>query len=249
MKTPLPPTEPEGLEPVEAMTEFEYLSIASLVLYASTCCRPDIQHGVSVVAQSCKQRHQIHCLKLERVLKYLLQTKDTHLCYGSNGSDMILRAYCDASFGSISKSDTNQRSSGCPISWCAKRFNSTSLRVCEAEMMAIKETTTQAIHLQALLKDFEEAQDARTTVHTDSKAARDNLLCENFSMRLKHVTIARLWIREHLESGIIEVKHERTHHQLADFYTKPLPAAPFKHCCNLLGLKTPKDQAQDQDQE
>ena len=116
-------------------------------------------------------------------------------------------------------------------------------------MMAIKETTTQAIHLQALLKDLGETQEAPTTVHTDSKAARDSLFTENFSKRLKHVTIARQWIREQLECGIIEVKHVRTHQQPADFFTKPLPAAAFKNCCNLLGLKTPEDQAQDQDQE
>ena len=74
-------------------------------------------------------------------------------------------------------------------------------------MMAIKETTTQSIHLQVLLKDFGEAQDTPTAVHTDSKAARDSLLSENFSKRLQHVTIARLWVREHLESGVIELKH------------------------------------------
>ena len=171
------------------MNEFEYLSKTGSILYASTCCQPDIQHGVSVVGHRSKQRHQIDCFKLERVLKYLLQTKDTHLCNGSNGSDLVLRAYYDASFGSTSKTDTNQRSSygwvftlgGCPISWCAKRFNSTSLSVCEAEMMAIKETTTQAIHLQALLKDFGEAHEAPIVVHTDSKAACDSLLSKNFS--------------------------------------------------------------------
>ena len=97
VKTPLPPTEPKGLEPVEAMNEFKYLSKIGSVWYASTCCRLDIQHGVSVVAQNCKQHNQIHCFKLERVLKYLLQTLDTHLCYGSKGSDIILRACCDAS--------------------------------------------------------------------------------------------------------------------------------------------------------
>ena len=205
------------------------------------------------MAQKCKQRHQEHCLKLERVLKYLLQTKDTYLCYGSNGSDLILRAYCDASFGSTSKSDTNQRSSygwvftlgGCPISWCAKRLNSTSLSVCEAEMMAIKETTTQTIHLQALLKDLGETQAAPITVHTDSKAARDSLFSENFSKRLKHVTVARQWVREQLENGVIDVKHVRTHQQPADFFTKPLPAASFQNCCNLLGMKTPEDQDQE----
>ena len=43
VKTPLPPTEPYGSEPVEAMNEFEYLSKTGSILYASTCYRPDIQ--------------------------------------------------------------------------------------------------------------------------------------------------------------------------------------------------------------
>ena len=142
---------------VTAMNEYEYLSKTRSLLYATTCCRPDIQHGVSTEAQASKHRHQMHCFKLERTLKYLFQTKDTHLFSGSKGNDLVLRAYFDASFGSTLKTDTNLRScygwvftyGGCPISWCVKRFDSTSL------------------------------------------AARDSLLSENFSKRLKHVTIPR----------------------------------------------------------
>ena len=157
--TPLPPSEPGGMKPVTAMNKFEYLFRTGSLLYASTCCRRDLQHGVSTAAQANKQRHQLHCFKLERVMRYFLQTKGKHLYYGSKGSDLFLRAYCDASFGPTSKADTNQRSSyrwvftlgGFSISWCAKHFDSPSLNVCEAEMMAIKETTTQVIHLQALI--------------------------------------------------------------------------------------------------
>ena len=59
---------------------------------------------------------------------------------------------------------------------------------------------------------------------------------------MKPVTIARLWVREQLAVSKIDVKHVRTHQQLADFFTKPLPATTFKNCCQLLGLKTPSDQ-------
>ena len=83
-------------------------------------------------------------------------------------------------------------------------------------------------------------------VHTDSKVAHDSLILENFSKRLKHVTIARHWVREQLASGVIDVKHVRTHQQPADFFTKPLPTAAFTTCCDLLGLKTP---GEDQDHE
>ena len=106
--------------------------------------------------------------------------------------------------------------------------------------MAIKETTTQAIHLRALLEEFGE-QHAPTIIHSDSKAAHDTLISENFSKRLKHVTVARQWIREQLTKGVINLKHVRTHEQPADFFTKALPAAAFNTCCTLLGLKTPSE--------
>ena len=106
--------------------------------------------------------------------------------------------------------------------------------------MAIKETTTQAIHLRALLEEFGERQ-APTMVHTDSKAAHDTLISENFSKRLKHVTVARQWIREQLSKGSISLAHVRTHEQPADFFTKSLPRAAFKTCCSHLGPQTPSE--------
>ena len=50
--TPLPTAEPGGMQPVIAMNEFPYLSKTGSLPYAGTCCGPDIQHGVSVVAQA-----------------------------------------------------------------------------------------------------------------------------------------------------------------------------------------------------
>ena len=82
------------------------------------------------------------------------------------------------------------------------------------------ETTTQAIHLQAILKDYGEAQNALTVVYSDSKHAHDSLLSKNFSKRLNRVPTARQCVREQLESCTIEVKHVRTHQQRADFFTK-----------------------------
>ena len=219
---PLPPSQPGGLKQVTAMNEFECLYKIGSLLYASKCCSPDLPDGVSTVALANKQRHQIHCFKLKRVMKYLLQTTGKHLCYGSQGSDLVLRAYCDASFRSTLKADPNQRSSygwvftlgGYPISWCAKSFDSTSLNVCEAEMMAIKETTTQAIHLQALLTEFVETEPPPTMVHTNSKVSHDSLISSNFSKRLEHVTITCLWVHEQLASGIIDVKYVHMHQNL-----------------------------------
>ena len=82
--------------------------------------------------------------------------------------------------------------------------------------------------MQALLKDLREDPDS-PTVHNDGKVAHDSLVSENFSNRLKHVIVARQWIREQLDNGIIKVKHVRIYQEHADFFIKPLPAATFKN--------------------
>ena len=96
------------------------------------------------------------------------------------------------------------------------------------------------------LINLEKTQPAPTMIHTHSKAAHGSLILENFSKRLKHVSIARQWVREQLASGVIDVQHVRTHQQPADFFTIPLPKAAFTTCCNLLGLKS-RGEGQDQD--
>ena len=96
------------------------------------------------------------------------------------------------------------------------------LNMCEAELMAIKETNVQVIHLQTLLTGFGESQEAPTIVHMNRKAAHDSLISKNFSKRLKHVTIKRRWVLQELASDIIEVKHVRTYQQHVDSFTKPI---------------------------
>ena len=46
---PIPPSNPWGMQLVTAMNEFEYSSKTLSLLYASTCCRPELQHGVSTM--------------------------------------------------------------------------------------------------------------------------------------------------------------------------------------------------------
>ena len=89
--------------------------------------------------------------------------------------------------------------------------------------MAIKENTSKFIHLQALLLEFGETQPAPTMVHIDNKAARDTLISNNFSKRLKHVPITHPWLREELVCGVIDLKLMQTHQQPIDFFTEPLP--------------------------
>ena len=75
------------------------------------------------------------------------------------------------------------------------------------------------------------------------------LLCDNQSAiylahdplyhdKVKHVDIDRFYIQEKLDSGIIEIKHVGTEDQVADIFTKGLPARTFTRLVGKLGMKS-----------
>ena len=54
--------------------------------------------------------------------------------------------------------------------------------------------------------------------------------------RTKHINIKYHHFREHVQQGTIKVEHVSTDNQIADIFTKPLPAAPFlKHRQVIMG--------------
>jgi hypothetical protein len=101
--------------------------------------------------------------------------------------------------------------------------------------MAVKEAFTQAIHLRFLLGELGVTQ-STTVVSTDSKAAISSATNESFSKRLKHVNVARQWVREQIALGHLAVAWVSTREQPADFLTKPLPADRHMQCAKEIGL-------------
>ena len=241
--TPLftPPLEDPSREPI--VTEFYYQSRVGSLIYAATCCRPDIQFPVNFVSQGNQTRNEAMVKTVDRILAYVVQTKSVGLTYGGPNTDLILKGYSDASFGANAKNE-DQRSSygwifvlgGCAISWVAKRHSTTSLSTAEAELMAAKEAIAQATHLRALLEDVETPQRDATTIYIDSQAAYQASIGEGFSKRLKHVNVALQWVREMIINNTMTLELIRTTEQAADFLTKALPREQHETCCRKVGL-------------
>lgn len=61
--------------------------------------------------------------------------------------------------------------------------------------------------------------------------------------RIKHIDIQYHFIRQHVESAIIELHYYPTHEMTADIFTKPLPRPIFeKHVVGLGLEKSPRPQ-------
>ena len=103
--------------------------------------------------------------------------------------------------------------------------------------MAAKEATLQAIHLRCLLEEMGVEVREPTRLHVDNTAAITLSVTENRSRRMKHVAIAVQWLREQVQSGVVELRYIPSGQQVADFLTKWLPRDRFEACREGVGLK------------
>ena len=93
--------------------------------------------------------------------------------------------------------------------------------------MAASEAAKEAIYLRSFLSELGQGDDAPTSVGVDNTAARDISYNPEHHARVKHIERRHFFVRERVESLEISVPFVRSEHNMADFFTKPLPAAAF----------------------
>jgi hypothetical protein len=82
-----------------------------------------------------------------------------------------------------------------------------------------------ALYFRRLLTDLGFSQKRPTVIYEDNQGAI--ALAQNpvGHKRTKHIDIKYHFIREHVQSGDVELVYVPTEYQLADLLTKPLPRA------------------------
>ena len=94
----------------------------------------------------------------------------------------------------------------------------------EAEYRALAMTTSELLWIQRLLCDFGIILYDSTLILCDNNAAIHIASSSSFHERTKHIEIDCHVVRDHITAGSIKHLPIRSHHQLADMFTKPLPA-------------------------
>ena len=212
--------------------------------FAASNTRPDIALAVSRFAQQQCDISPPLCRSIEKTFQYLRGTAEHGLRYGGEGMELQLVGYSDSAHGGDTGSEDKRATygwvfllGGSAISWASKRFNSITLSTAESEFMAAKEATLQAIHLRCLLEEMGVEVREPTPLHVDNTAAITLSVTENRSRRMKHVAIAVQWLREQVQSGVVELRYIPSGQQVADFLTKWLPRDRFEACREGVGLK------------
>nr|GFD25617.1 retrovirus-related Pol polyprotein from transposon TNT 1-94 [Tanacetum cinerariifolium] len=78
----------------------------------------------------------------------------------------------------------------------------------------------------------------RFQIYCDSKSSI-SISCNPVQhSRTKHIAVRYHFIKEHVEKGTIELYFVKTDYQLADIFTKALPADRFNYLVRRLGMRS-----------
>ena len=117
------------------------------------------------------------------------------------------------------------------VTWRSKKQNVVVLSSAEAEFRGIRSGLMEILWLRRLMDEIGLIQD-KSQLYCDNKAAI--CISENPVQhdRTKHVEVDRHFIKEKLESGVVELPLVRSEEQLADIPTK---AVNSRSLMNVLG--------------
>ena len=120
------------------------------------------------------------------------------------------------------------------ISWGSQKQRTIALSSCEAEIVALSEAAKDTLYFRKILEELGVPHAGATRLATDNKAAHDLSYNPEHHKRTKHVDRRHFFIRECVEDMKITVPLVKTTDNLADFFTKPLPAKTFYNMRNAI---------------
>ena len=206
----------------------EYQRLVGALLYAVTNTRPDGAYAVGMLCRAmAKPTPELRDAALD-VLRYFVRTKDLGLCYEPSDAPLYGMSDSDWATRHSTSGHVFVLNKAC-ISWGSRKQGSIALSSCEAEIMAGSEAAKEAVSLDKLARELgiTEATAPPVDLFMDNKAAIDIAYNPEHHSRMKHVERRHFFIRELVENLRIRVPFVSTTENLADFFTKPLPARNF----------------------
>ena len=123
-----------------------------------------------------------------------------------------------------------------PISWCTKKQSTISRSSTEAEYRALHHATTELTWLRILLGELGYGPQKPMVLFCDNTAAIEIANNPVQHDRTKHVELDRNYIKDNLNSGVIEVPYIKSADQLADVMTHAVTSVPFYTFLSKLGM-------------
>nr|GEX68922.1 copia protein [Tanacetum cinerariifolium] len=223
--------------PVDAT---KYRSMIGVLMYL-TSSRSDIVHAICLCARYQAKPTEKHLKEVKRIFCYLQGTVNTRLWY-TKDSGFELTGFSDADYAGCK--DTFKSTFGGAqflgeklVSWSSKKQDCMTLSTAEAEYVSLSACYAQILWMRTQLTDYG-FHFNKIPIYCDSKSAIAISCNPVHHSRAKHIAVRYHFIKEHVEKGTIELYFVKTDYQLADLFTKALPADRFNYLVCRLGMRS-----------
>nr|GEU47698.1 retrovirus-related Pol polyprotein from transposon TNT 1-94 [Tanacetum cinerariifolium] len=123
------------------------------------------------------------------------------------------------------------------VSWSSKKQDCTALSTAEAEYVCLSACCAQVLWMRTQLMDYGFYFN-KILIYCDSKSAIAISCSPVQHSRTKRIPVRYHFIKEHIEKGTIELYFVKTDYQLANLFTKALPADRFNYPIRCLGMRS-----------
>jgi hypothetical protein len=217
-----------------------YAEVVGMLLYLSTCTRPDLAFSVGMLARFMSQPRQEHWTQVKGVLQYLRKTAGRGIMFG--GAELKLEAYCDSDFAA----DPDKRRStggyvvllgGGAFSWASKLLPTVGASTMEVEYMAAAWLTKELLWERKLMATLTCAEETQAVeLRCDNQGAIALMRNPTNHQRAKHIDVCHHFVRERVARGEIKVEYCPSKDMLADMFTKALPKPQHEEHSKRIGL-------------
>ncbi len=251
-KTPLPldvatrlldTATPESADQ-EWVDHFPYLEIIGSLLYLSVHTRPDMAHGVGMMARYSQKRSFNACYCVCYLLSYLSGTVNLGVTYRRTRFGLDFHGFSDADWAG----DLEHRRSTFgyviffalgPVSWMSKLIKSICTSSMESEYTAEFKALQEIVWLRALLEEMKLEEPGRTPLFMDASCAIALSGDPVHHSQAKHIEIKMHWNRvaTDSETGFARLEKIISERMVADPMTKQLGVHnTLGHRPNLMGI-------------
>ncbi|GKC56734.1 retrovirus-related pol polyprotein from transposon TNT 1-94 [Tanacetum coccineum] len=185
----------------------KYRSMIGALMYL-TSSRPDIIHATCLHARYQAQPTEKHLKEVKRIFRYLWGTVNMGLC----GTQFL-----------------GEKLGG----WYSKKQDCTTMSTAETEYVSLSACCAQVICMRTQLTDYG-FHFNKIHIYYDSKSAIAISCNPVQHSRTKHIAVH--FIKEYVEKGTIELYFVKADYQLADLFTKSLPADRLNYLVRRLGM-------------
>jgi hypothetical protein len=239
--TPIEANHKLGLaeEDEEMADRGEYQRMVGRLIYLSHT-RPDIAYAISIVSQFMHAPSKRHMAAVTRILKYLKGTPGKGLLFSKNEQRGV-HGYTDSDWAG---NQIDRRSTagyftfveGNLVTWRSKKQKVVARSSAEAEFRGLAKGICELLWVRRVLQELGLDHQEPMQLYCDNKSAIEIARNPIHHDRTKHVEIDRHFIKEKLDSKIIDLVFVRSEDQVADVLTKAVSSRLFRAAIDKLDM-------------